>query len=75
MRPNVVAVLGATAAKALLGSGFRVTKQRGELLSVDFAPAAVATFHPSAVLRADNEDRSEAFADLVADLRVVSGAA
>src|SRR5919106_454402 len=35
--PNVVAVLGATAAKALLGSGFRVTKQRGELVSVDFA--------------------------------------
>jgi DNA polymerase len=75
VRPQVVAILGATAAKALLGSGFRVTKQRGELLTVDFAPAAVATFHPSAILRADDGDRAEAFADLVADLRVVAGAA
>jgi DNA polymerase len=73
--PNVVAMLGATAAKALLGSGFRVTKQRGELLTVDFAPAAVATFHPSSILRADDEDRAEAFADLVADLKVVADAA
>jgi uracil-DNA glycosylase family protein len=75
VRPNVVAVLGATAAKALLGSSFRVSKQHGELLEVDFAPAAVATFHPSAILRADDEDRAEAFADLVADLRVVAAAA
>jgi DNA polymerase len=75
VRPNVVGVLGATAAKALLGSGFRVTKQRGKLVSVDFAPAAVATFHPSSILRADDEDRAEAFADLVADLKVVAGAA
>jgi DNA polymerase len=75
VRPNVVAILGATAAKSLLGSGFRVTKQRGQLLEVEFAPVAVATFHPSAILRADDEDRAEAFADLVADLRVVSEAA
>jgi uracil-DNA glycosylase len=75
VKPNVVAILGATAGKSLLGSGFRVTKQRGELLSVDFAPTAVATFHPSAILRADNDDRAEAFADLVADLRVVAEAA
>jgi uracil-DNA glycosylase len=74
VRPSVVGILGATAAKSLLGSGFRVTRQRGELLSVDFAPAAVATFHPSAILRAEDEDRKQAFADLVADLRVVSGA-
>ena len=75
VRPSVVGILGATAAKSLLGGGFRVTKQRGELLSVDFAPAAVATFHPSAILRAEDEDRAQAFADLVADLRVVSEAA
>jgi DNA polymerase len=73
VKPEVVAILGATAAKALLGSSFRVTKQRGELLSVEFAPAAVATYHPSAILRADDEDRREAFADLVSDLRVVAG--
>jgi DNA polymerase len=74
VRPDVVAILGATAAKSLLGSGFRVTKQRGELLTVDFAPAAVAMFHPSAILRADDEDREQAFADLVDDLRVVAEA-
>jgi DNA polymerase len=74
VKPEVVAILGATAAKSLLGSGFRVTKQRGELLTVDFAPAAVATFHPSAILRAEDEDRREAFADLVSDLRVVARA-
>jgi DNA polymerase len=72
--PDVVAILGATAAKALLGSGFRVTRRRGELLSVDFAPVAVATFHPSAVLRAQDDERQEAFEALVADLSVVARA-
>ena len=71
--PEVVAILGATAAKALLGSNFRVTKQRGELLEVDFAPVALATFHPSSVLRAADEDRRQAYEDLVADLGVVAG--
>ena len=74
VRPDVVAILGATAAKSLLGSGFRVTKQHGELIEVEFAPVAVATFHPSAILRADDEDRERAFAELVTDLRVVSEA-
>ncbi|HSI80883.1 MAG TPA: UdgX family uracil-DNA binding protein [Solirubrobacterales bacterium] len=76
VRPNVVAVLGATAAGALLGSSFRVTRSHGELLEVDFAPVAVATFHPSAILRAPDEaERRAAFAELVADLRVVARAA
>lgn len=75
VRPEVVAVLGATAAGALLGSGFRVTRSRGELIEVDFAPAAVATVHPSSILRArDDAERAEAFADFVSDLRVVAGA-
>jgi DNA polymerase len=75
VRPQAVGLLGATAAKALLGTGFRVSKQRGELLEVDFAHAAVATFHPSSVLRASADERREAFADLVADLRVLARAA
>jgi uracil-DNA glycosylase len=75
VRPEVVGLLGATAAKALLGPGFRVSRQRGELLEVEFAPVAVATYHPSSVLRASDEDRDEAFAELVADLRVLAGAA
>jgi DNA polymerase len=74
VRPDVVAVLGATAAQALLGPSFKVTQRHGELLEPGFAPLAVATFHPSAILRAGDEDRAEAFADLVADLQVVAGA-
>jgi uracil-DNA glycosylase len=74
VRPEVVALLGATAAQALLGSTFKVTQRHGEPLEVDFAPLAVATFHPSSILRADDEDRKQAFADLVADLRVVAKA-
>lgn len=82
LRPEVVVVLGATAAKALLGPSFRVTQQRGQVLEWpgaaqhpdDFPvePAKlVATIHPSAVLRADNRD--VAFDGLVADLRVAAG--
>jgi uracil-DNA glycosylase len=75
VRPEVVAILGATAAAAVLGSSFRVTRSRGELLEVDFAPVAVATVHPSAVLRApEGEDRAQAFADLVSDLGAVAAA-
>ena len=84
--PEVVVVLGATAARSLLGPAFRVTKSRGVLLpwppSGDdlFADedAAVhsgfvlATIHPSAVLRADNRD--EAYAGLVSDLKVAASA-
>lgn len=79
VRPEVVVVLGATAAKALMGSSFRVTKDRGALLPMppgalnqDDQPYVVATIHPSAVLRAD--DRDSAYAGLVADLRVAASA-
>ena len=70
--PALIVCLGAVAARSLLGTTFRVTQQRGQVL--EFAtPIGVrrvlATLHPSAVLRASGEDRSEAFAGLVADLR------
>jgi uracil-DNA glycosylase len=72
IRPDVVGVLGAVAAQSLLGADFRVTKRRGELLEVDFAPVAVATIHPSAVLRArDSDERAAEFGKLVDDLRVI----
>jgi uracil-DNA glycosylase family protein len=85
IRPTGVAVLGATAAKALFGPSFRVTRSRGEVLpwpasaqhpeqfpAVDGDKGfAVATIHPSAVLRAD--DRDGAFNGLVADLKVIAG--
>lgn len=83
VRPDVVVCLGATAAKAILGSNFRVTRQRGVLLDFPCGltglengnPRAVlATIHPSAVLRATDEERARAHAGLVADLRVVANA-
>lgn len=75
--PALIVCLGATAARALLGSSFRVTKQRGQVLElatpVGIRPV-LATVHPSAVLRASGEDRDEAFAGLVADLRTAGDA-
>jgi DNA polymerase len=55
VRPEAVVLLGATAAKALLGASFRVSKQRGELLDSDLAPIVSATVHPSAILRAPDD--------------------
>jgi uracil-DNA glycosylase len=73
--PEALVLLGATAAKALLGSSFRVTQHRGELLDSELAPIVAATIHPSAILRArDDEERAaerEAFAE---DLRAVAEA-
>jgi DNA polymerase len=74
VRPEVVGLLGATAAKSLLGTSFRVSKRRGELLEVEFADVAVATYHPSSVLRGPPEERDEAYRALVADLRVIAKA-
>jgi uracil-DNA glycosylase len=72
VKPQVVVCLGATAAKALLGPKFRVTKQRGEFLEPDFAPLATATVHPSSILRIDDEaERREARRAFVRDLRRV----
>jgi DNA polymerase len=76
--PTLIVCLGATAARALLGSTFRVTKQRGQVLELA-TPVGVrpvlATVHPSAVLRATAEERSAAFAGLVSDLRTAREAA
>jgi uracil-DNA glycosylase family protein len=73
VKPEVVVCLGATAAKALLGPSFRVTKQRGEFVEPDFAPLATATVHPSSLLRIDDdEERRLARRDFVRDLRKVA---
>src|SRR3954464_15851099 len=73
VKPEAIVALGATAAKALLGSSFRLTQHRGELLDSDIAPIVAATIHPSAILRSrdDREAERAAFAD---DLRVVVSA-
>lgn len=67
VRPQLLVTLGATAAKALLGSSFRLTHHRGEILEYRDLPL-VATIHPSAVLRGPEERRQEMFEELVADL-------
>ena len=73
VRPEVLVCLGATAAQALLGRAFRVTKQRGELLPFAKGGHVLATVHPSSILRApDDESRHQEFARLVEDLQVVA---
>jgi uracil-DNA glycosylase len=74
VRPRVVVLLGATAAQALLGRSFRVTKERGKVLEETvIAPFVVATVHPSSILRApDGAARHEAEREFRADLAVVA---
>jgi uracil-DNA glycosylase family protein len=72
VQPEVLVCLGATAAQALLGRSFRVTKQRGERIDSDLAPHVVATIHPSAILRADDADRERERSAFVDDLRVAA---
>ena len=71
VEPQLIVCLGATAAKALLGTGFRVTESRGQVLELE-TPVGVrrvlATVHPSSVLRAVDDERDAAYAGLVADL-------
>ncbi|MBW3669718.1 MAG: UdgX family uracil-DNA binding protein, partial [Actinobacteria bacterium] len=56
LKPRIVVCLGATAAQALLGRGFKVTQQRGQVVEWDRDPLALATVHPSSILRARDED-------------------
>ena len=73
VEPRVLVCLGATAAQALLGKQFRVTKQRGELVESPLAPTVLATIHPSAILRQrDEASRREEMAAFVDDLGVVA---
>ena len=73
VKPKVLVALGATAAQALLGRQFRVTKQRGMPVESDLAPYVVATVHPSSILRQETDaDRAAAFEELVSDLKVVA---
>jgi uracil-DNA glycosylase len=66
---------GATAAEALLGPKVRVTRDRGVLLATQLAPHALATVHPSSILRQQtSEDRRREMAHFTEDLRVVAGA-
>ena len=75
IRPTGLVTLGATAAKALLGSRFRLTQHRGELVDSELAPVVAATIHPSAIVRdRDDESRRSERAALASDLRAVAEA-
>jgi uracil-DNA glycosylase len=74
VKPRAVVALGATAAQALFGRGFRVTRERGRALDSDLAEVAMATVHPSSILRApDEESRREERGAFVSDLRALAG--
>lgn len=70
LRPALLICLGATAAKAVFGPSFRITRSRGQLLPTALAPHAIATVHPSAVLRSPDAQRERNYRDFVTDLRI-----
>ncbi len=76
VRPNVIVALGATAAQTLFGSDFRLSMQRGSVItSSHWAPRVVATVHPSSILRAqDDESRHREMAAFIRDLTIAARA-
>src|SRR5439155_26010234 len=73
LKPEIIVCLGATAAQALLGRQFRVTRQRGEFIPSPLAPTVMATVHPSSILRApDDEARHVQMESFVLDLKKVA---
>ncbi len=73
VRPKVLVCLGATAAQALLGREFKVSLQRGQVVATTLAPHALATVHPSSILRQTTpEERHREMGRFTADLKVVA---
>jgi uracil-DNA glycosylase len=76
VKPKLLVCLGATASQAIFGPSFRVTRERGKVLSSKLAPKVVATVHPSSLLRQpDEESRQREYERFVADLRAALSAA
>ncbi|HEX3567835.1 MAG TPA: UdgX family uracil-DNA binding protein [Acidimicrobiales bacterium] len=74
VQPEIVVCLGATAAQALLGAEFRVTRQRGQIMDGPRDTPTMATVHPSSILRTtDQSERQSQLAQFVEDLRVAVG--
>jgi len=73
IHPQIIVCLGATAAQSMLGNAFRVTKSRGEWFDHD-GGRIIATIHPSAILRAPDQDREQEYRHFVADLAIVARA-
>ena len=74
IHPQIIVCLGATAAQAVFGPDYRVTKQRGQFVEHRWAPQATSTIHPSAVLRAPDEQRELEYNAFVEDLKKVVAA-
>jgi len=73
IKPELLVLMGATAAQSLMGSQFRITKHRGHPFESDWAPWTMATYHPSALLRAIHQPGEEQLRrDFLADLRLVA---
>jgi uracil-DNA glycosylase len=73
VKPRVLVCLGATAAQSLLGKEFSVTRQHGKFVESDLAAFAIATVHPSSILRApDTESRRRQMREFVDDLRQIA---
>ncbi|KAA6463161.1 UdgX family uracil-DNA binding protein [Acidobacteria bacterium AB60] len=72
VKPKVVVCLGASAAKSLLGANFALTRNRGQVLASPYAERVIATFHPSAILRAEAERAAGYREMLVQDLRMAA---
>ncbi len=71
-QPRILVCLGASAAQSLFGRDFRVTQMRGQWLETELAANAIATIHPSAILRTPSDLREAEYRDFVADLTVVA---
>ncbi|MBV9523616.1 MAG: UdgX family uracil-DNA binding protein [Alphaproteobacteria bacterium] len=75
VRPKLIVLLGATAARAVLGRPVTIARERGKLLTLDDGTAALVTVHPSFLLRLrEEEERTAAYAAFVADLRKAGAA-
>jgi len=74
IQPEIIVCLGATAAQALLGKGFRVTKERGKWIDTEGGTKIIATIHPSAILRTPGDEREHEYRELVHDLRIIAKA-
>jgi len=73
VRPRAIVALGATAAKSVIGSGAKVTRDRAKPIPSPLAPFVTLTVHPSSILRApDSESRAEARRQFVDDLRAIA---
>jgi DNA polymerase len=75
VKPRVLVCLGATASKAMFGSAYRVTQQRGQFIELPSVAVGTSTIHPSAILRApDGDQRQIEYERFVADLRAIKAA-